>query len=188
MILPSRNIWNLNEHFKLKVPLEISHSFYRYLSLFSLAWKRIYAYGDTSESIKQEEKNPRKWGTPASSKERAKLAWYAKAFSAQQGSLCSFAGFGLLCSCARHRSVFWQMRMWVEVMCHFSFRTYKSECASYSFPLLQQIQKSCGDRKHDKMEETWIIELPNGKGHTPKLGWITFIVLSYQDLGVCCDS
>lgn len=132
-------------------------------------------------------KNPR-WGTPAWSKERAKLAWYAKTCGAQQGSLGSFAGFGLLCSCARHRSVFWQMRMWVEVMSHFSFRTYMSECAPYSLPLLQQIQKSCSDRKHDKTEEIWIIKLPKGKGYTPKLGWITFIMLSYWDLGVCCDS
>ena len=43
-------------------------------------------------------------------------------------------------------SKFWQMRMWTEVICRFSFRRFKSQHASYSLPLMQLSCKSYDDK------------------------------------------
>lgn len=78
MIQSLRNIWNLDECFKLNVPLEILHSFYGCLSFIFVSWyRREYMHIEIHQGVWNRKKKKR-LVISAWSEDRAELPWCTK--------------------------------------------------------------------------------------------------------------
>ena len=119
-----------------------------------------------------------------------KVGKVCKKNSAQQRSLCLFIFPSILFSWAGDTEV--SSGRW-----ECEWKSYVTSCSEHLRASMLPTLFSCYNqfishmmiRGHDKMEETWIVELPNDKERSVKLCWITFVKIQrFWSLSVVATS